>query len=430
MDSRPSTILLWPPIGGINNENVGSGGGGVTFDSSSLRQQTRIPKAFIWPRRDRQAAIEELDAPVVDLHGFLRGDEASTRRAAELVRRACERHGFFQVTNHGVGERLVRDAMECTDAFFKLPLPDKLRARRKPGSLWGYSGAHADRFSSKLPWKETLSFGHHDSESCIVVDYFASTMGKDFDGMGRVYQMYCESMKKLSLAIMELLAISLGIDRSHYRELFEEGRSIMRCNYYPPCQEPEMTMGTGPHCDPTALTILNQDEHVGGLEVFASNKWQAVRPLHNALVINIGDTFMVRQLPAFPLSPLFRESNEFSTQELLYFGAALFWKHASFVFLWPPIKFALANGRYKSCLHRAVVHRHGERRSLAFFACPREDKMIRPPKDLAAGGRLYPDFTWAQFVEFTQRHYRADVRTLHTFTNWLQSSSSSSTSMA
>ncbi|KAG6513496.1 hypothetical protein ZIOFF_023826 [Zingiber officinale] len=184
MDSRPTTILLCPPVGGINNENVAAAGGGVYFDSSSLRKQTRIPKAFVWPRSDRQVAIEELDAPVVDLHGFLHGDEASTRRAAELVRLACERHGFFQVTNHGVAEQRVRDAMDCTDAFFKLQLPDKLRARRKPGSLWGYSGAHADRFSSKLPWKETLSFGHHDSDESIVVDYFASTMGKSFDRMG------------------------------------------------------------------------------------------------------------------------------------------------------------------------------------------------------------------------------------------------------
>ncbi|KAG6509765.1 hypothetical protein ZIOFF_027770 [Zingiber officinale] len=184
MDSRPTTILLCPPVGGINNENVAAAGGGVYFDSSSLRKQTRIPKAFVWPRSDRQVAIEELDAPVVDLHGFLHGDEASTRRAAELVRLACERHGFFQVTNHGVAEQRVRDAMDCTDAFFKLQLPDKLRARRKPGSLWGYSGAHADRFSSKLPWKETLSFGHHDSDESIVVDYFASTMGKNFDRMG------------------------------------------------------------------------------------------------------------------------------------------------------------------------------------------------------------------------------------------------------
>ncbi|EEE63771.1 hypothetical protein OsJ_18592 [Oryza sativa Japonica Group] len=65
---------------------------------------------------------------------------------------------------------------------------------------------------------------------------------------------------------------------------------------------------------------------------------------------------------------------------------------------------ALTNGRYKSCLHRAVVHREQERRSLAFFLCPREDRVVRPPAGAGAGERrLYPDFTWADFMRFTQR---------------------------
>lgn len=108
----------------------------------------------------------------------------------------------------------------------------------------------------------------------------------------RVYQRYCEEMKELSLTIMELLELSLGVERGYYREFFEDSRSIMRCNYYPPCPEPERTLGTGPHCDPTALTILLQDD-VGGLEVLVDGEWRPVRPVPGALVINIGDTFMV-----------------------------------------------------------------------------------------------------------------------------------------
>lgn len=100
-------------------------------------------------------------------------------------------------------------------------------------------------------------------------------------------------MKQLSLVIMELLAMSLGTDRFHYSKFFEDSNSIVRCNNYPPCQEPSLTFGTGPHCDPTSLTILLQDQ-VGGLEVFSQNRWQAVKPRPGALVINIGDTFMVR----------------------------------------------------------------------------------------------------------------------------------------
>lgn len=102
-------------------------------------------------------------------------------------------------------------------------------------------------------------------------------------------------MNELALVIMELLAISLGIDRLHYRRFFQDGDSIMRCNYYPPCKSSGLTFGTGPHSDPTSLTILHQDQ-VGGLQVFANHKWLSVRPRSDALVINIGDTFMVSKL--------------------------------------------------------------------------------------------------------------------------------------
>lgn len=107
-----------------------------------------------------------------------------------------------------------------------------------------------------------------------------------------VYQKYCEAMKELSQLIMELLALSLGVDRMHYRKFFEDGSSIMRCNYYPPCSNSTLTLGTGPHTDPTSITILHQDQ-VGGLQVFSRGSWRSVRPRPDAFVINIGDTFTV-----------------------------------------------------------------------------------------------------------------------------------------
>ena len=119
-----------------------------------------------------------------------------------------------------------------------------------------------------------------------------------------VFQKYCESMKRLGMKLLELLAISLGVDKLHYKELFEDGCSVMRCNFYPSCQEPSVALGTGPHCDPTSLTILHQDQ-VGGLDVFADNTWQTVPPRARALVVNIGDTFTVRYISIIHTNLLF-----------------------------------------------------------------------------------------------------------------------------
>ena len=99
-------------------------------------------------------------------------------------------------------------------------------------------------------------------------------------------------MSRLSLGIMELLGMSLGVGRAHFKEFFKENDSIMRLNYYPPCQKPDLTLGTGPHCDPTSLTILHQDQ-VGGLQVFVDDEWRSISPNFDAFVVNIGDTFMV-----------------------------------------------------------------------------------------------------------------------------------------
>lgn len=100
-------------------------------------------------------------------------------------------------------------------------------------------------------------------------------------------------MSTLSLGIMELLGISLGVGPKYFREFFEGHDSIMRLNSYPICQKPDLTLGTGPHCDPTSLTILHQDQ-VGGLQVFVDDKWHFISPNPDAFVVNIGDTFMVR----------------------------------------------------------------------------------------------------------------------------------------
>lgn len=188
-----------------------------------------------------------------------------------------------------------------------------------------------------------------------------------------VYQEYCDVMTRLALDITEVLAATLGLGRGALRGFFADSDSVMRLNHYPPCRQPHLTLGTGPHHDPTSLTVLHQDD-VGGLQVFTDGAWRAVHPRADAFVVNIGDTFS-----------------------------------------------ALTNGRHTSCLHCALVNGRAARRSLTFFLNPQLDRAVVPPVELvdADHPRAYPDFTWRELLDFTQKHYRSDTSTMDAFAAWI-----------
>nr|CAB3452027.1 unnamed protein product [Digitaria exilis] len=361
----------------------------VVFDAEVLSRAEHIPPQFVWPTEERPAPageVEEIDIPVVDLADFLHGGGVLPGGLVE----ACERHGFFQVVGHGVDAGLLAEAYRCCDAFYARPLAEKQRARRRPGESYGYASSFTGRFDDRLPWKETLSFHCPGGDTPgtgkmaaggggrAVADYFVAALGDEYRHMGEVYQEYCDVMTRLALDVTEVLGAALGLpDRGELRGFFTGGDSTMRLNYYPPCRQPHLTLGTGPHRDPTSLTLLHQDG-VGGLQVLAGGdvEWRAVRPRPDAFVVNIGDTFA-----------------------------------------------ALTGGRHASCLHRAVVSGAAARRSLTFFLNPPLDRVVRSPPALVAGGgcpRAYPEFTWREFLEFTQKRYRSDASTMDAFVSWIE----------
>ncbi|KAF8407646.1 hypothetical protein HHK36_006779 [Tetracentron sinense] len=130
---------------------------------------------------------------------------------------------------------------------------------------------------------------------------------------------------------MGSLLRGLGIDVEDSALSLHTEAKVVNMNFYPPCPNPELTVGVGRHYDMAALTILLQDD-IEGLYIKVEEKgWIEIPPIEGALVINVGDTLEI-----------------------------------------------LSNGRYKSAEHRVIGNSTKARVSVPIFVTPRLQTMIGP----------------------------------------------------
>ncbi|KAE8685361.1 putative ring finger protein [Hibiscus syriacus] len=135
--------------------------------------------------------------------------------------------------------------------------------------------------------------------------------------------------------ILEFVAEGLGIQLGYFGDKLSE-YTVLAINHYPPCPDPSLTLGISKHCDPKLLTILHQGD-VNGLQVFNNGEWIGVEPLHNAIVVNIGNQLQI-----------------------------------------------ISNNKLKSAKHRVVTNSNVARTTPAFFMAPSLDSIIEPAKSLTS----------------------------------------------
>ncbi|KAK8934531.1 hypothetical protein KSP39_PZI015036 [Platanthera zijinensis] len=213
--------------------------------------------------------------PVIDLAGI--GREA----VVELVRQASETCGFFQVVNHGIPLFLLDDMLEGVRRFNEQDLAVKMRYYSRNRLDKVRFNTNFDLFiSPAASWRDTLT--------CQMAPEPAAKAEDLPDAAREIILEYTREVRRLGGVIFELLSEALGLKTEYLNEL-ECGKGLTHLShYYPPCPEPELTLGITRHCDPGFITVLLQDQ-IGGLQVLHQNQWIDVSPVPGALVINIGD---------------------------------------------------------------------------------------------------------------------------------------------
>ncbi|CAI0409924.1 unnamed protein product [Linum tenue] len=248
--------------------------------------KSEVPPQYIQPPSDRPNSDADGKSgsgggvPVIDL------GEDSVR---EAVGRACRDWGAFQVTNHGVPIRLLDDMRKVGLSFFnECPMKDKLMYACSPDS------AAAEGYGSKMLVESDENHGVLDWRDYF--DHHTLPLSRRNPSNWPHYppNFYRKKGKRSVdwvLVAQKLLGIfseSLGLPPSCLKDAVGEFYQNITVSYYPPCPQPDLTLGLQAHSDFGALTLLIQDQ-VSGLEVLKDSHWYTVDPLPEAIVVLVSD---------------------------------------------------------------------------------------------------------------------------------------------
>lgn len=103
---------------------------------------------------------------------------------------------------------------------------------------------------------------------------------------------YSRNVRELALKLLQAISESLNLRTNYMNEALGKHGQHMAINFYPPCPQPDLTLGLPAHSDPNAITILLQDD-VCGLQVVKDGKWISVKHIPDTFIVNIGDQMQV-----------------------------------------------------------------------------------------------------------------------------------------
>lgn len=242
---------------------------------------TAIPPIFHHPhdpypsdspdtRRDRSVI------PTIDLAGG-----ATREELVAAVKSASETVGFFQVLNHPVSPTLMSEVLQALRRFHEQPVEVKKPYYTRDMARKVRYHSNFDLFHSPAAtWRDTIYLDMAPNPP-MPEEIPPDCRDVTFE--------YTKQVKKLGGVLLELMSEALGLPSGYLEHEAGclDGISVVG-HYYPPCPEPDLTLGTTRHSDPSFFTVLLQDG-IGGLQVFLNGAWVNVPPVPGALTVNIGD---------------------------------------------------------------------------------------------------------------------------------------------
>ena len=234
-----------------------------------------------------------MNIPVVDLADFLSGDETRKKNFVQALGKAYEDVGFVAVKNHGIPDELIADLYKYVQAFFALPDDVKLSYEKKElAGQRGYTSfgrEHAKGFDAP-DLKEFFQYGQTVEDGEKTEDYPDNVVVDEVPQFTPTLYKSSRNFEKSGTALLQAIALYLGLDEHYFDEWVHNGNSILRAIHYPPIKgEPKSSIRAEQHEDINLITLL-VGASADGLQILTKQgDWVGVTSLPEQIVVNVGD---------------------------------------------------------------------------------------------------------------------------------------------
>ncbi|MHA4845430.1 isopenicillin N synthase family dioxygenase [Flavitalea antarctica] len=235
-----------------------------------------------------------MSIPVVNLADFLSGDPELKQAFVNKLGKAYEDVGFVAVKNHGIPDALIADLYKYVQEFFSMP-GEKKKQYEVPGLAGqrGYTsfGKEHAKGSDAPDLKEFFQFGQVvEDNDPIKSEYPDNVQVKEVESFNDTFIKAYKAFEKSGKALLQAIALYLGLDEHYFDEHIHNGNSILRAIHYPPItSEPKSAIRAEQHEDINLITLL-VGASADGLQILTKqNEWIGVTSLPEQIVVNVGD---------------------------------------------------------------------------------------------------------------------------------------------
>ncbi|KAA1398211.1 isopenicillin N synthase family dioxygenase [Aeromicrobium ginsengisoli] len=244
--------------------------------------------------------------PTVDIGPYVRGGAVADRdRVAAEIDAACREVGFIQVIGHGVPDDVITGLTEAIDAFFDLPVAEKLSYVRPAWENRGYSAPRSESLSLSAgvesatrmnDFFEAFNVGStvSDHPGVSMPEHYAPNTWPALSGFEGRVTAYADQAQRVAGTMVEIFTDALGLPRGFFDAMTDASIEVLRMNNYALPAGTEIALdadltGMGEHTDFGIVTVLWADQAPGLQVLGADGVWHDVAPADGALLINLGD---------------------------------------------------------------------------------------------------------------------------------------------